>query len=108
VNPAALIPLKARAHLDLAERAGKGEPVKGDDLAKHRTDVFRIAGTLPAEPGPDIPAAILDDLRKFLSAFPSENEKEWDAVRAGLKNTFGSTGIKPDALIAATRAYFKH
>jgi hypothetical protein len=106
-NPAALIPLKARAHLDLSERAAKGELVKGDDIAKHRTDVFRIAGTLPGEAGPGIPATVQGDLRKFLAMFPPENEKEWDAIRAGLKNTFGSTAIRPEVLIGAIQSYFK-
>lgn len=107
VNPTALIPLKALAHLDLAERARRGEKVKGDDIAKHRTDVFRIAGTLPDEAGPDIPAAIQDDLRRFLAVFPPENEEQWKAIRDGLKNTFGGTAINPDALIGAIRKYFK-
>lgn len=73
-NPASLIPLKARAYLDLAERAAKGEQVKRDDIGKHRTDVFRIAATLPGEEGPAIPGTVQGDLRKFLAAFPIENK----------------------------------
>jgi hypothetical protein len=42
-NPAALIPLKSRAWLDLSARAKKGEKVDDKDIAKHRGDVFRIA-----------------------------------------------------------------
>lgn len=106
-NPAALIPLKARAYLDLAERAAKGEEGKSKDIAKHRTDVFRIAATLPSEEGPAIPKAVQEDLRKFLSLFPPENKKEWEAIRAGLKTTFGGQDIKPESLIETVRAYFK-
>ena len=69
-NPAALIPLKARAHIDLAERAAKGEQGQARDIAKHRTDVFRIAATLPGGAGPAIPGPVQEDLRKFLSVFP--------------------------------------
>lgn len=106
-NPAALIPLKARAYLDLADRAAKGEEGKSKDIAKHRTDVFRIAATLPNEEGPVIPAAVQEDLRKFLAIFPPDNKKEWEAIHAGLKTTFGGRAIKPESLIDAVRAYFK-
>jgi|HubBroStandDraft_2_1064218.scaffolds.fasta_scaffold41035_2 hypothetical protein len=106
-NPAALIPLKARAYLDLAERAAKGEPVKSEDIAKHRTDVFRIAATLPGGAGPAIPGAVQEDLRKFLAAFPFENKEEWQAIGDGLKTTFGSRKLNPESLIEAIRVYFK-
>jgi hypothetical protein len=106
-NPAALIPLKARAYIDLAERAAKGEEGKGKDIAKHRTDVFRIAGTLPGEAGPAIPGTVQEDLKKFLSAFPVENKDEWQAIGDGLKTTFGSRKLNPNSLIEAIRIYFK-
>ncbi len=106
-NPVALIPLKARAYLDLVERAAKGESVKGEDIAKHRTDVFRIAATLPGEAGPAIPGAVRDDLRKFLAAFPPENKEQWQAIQAGLETTFGSRRIEPKTLIEAIRNYFE-
>ncbi len=105
-NPAALIPLKARACLDFMERAAKGEKGKGKEIAKHRTDVFRIAATLPGEAGPSIPGPIQEDLRKFLSAFPPENKEQWQAIHAGLETTFGSRRIKAETLIEAIRKYF--
>lgn len=106
-NPTALIPLKARAHLDLVERAAQGESVSSDDIAKHRTDVFRIAATLPGEAGPAIPGAIQEDLRKFLGAFPLDNKEVWQAIGDGLKTTFGSRKLKPETLSEAIRVYFK-
>lgn len=106
-NPAALIPLKARAYLDLTERRKKGEEVKGDDIAKHRTDVFRIGGTLPAESGPGIPDAVRTGLQKFLSIFPPENKEEWTAIETGLKTTFSGPPIPPATLIGAIQTYFK-
>jgi hypothetical protein len=105
-NPAALIPLKARAWIDLTERAARGEGGKGKEVAKHRTDVFRIAATLPGEAGPQIPGAVQDDLRRFLSAFPIENKEEWQAIREGLKTTFGSRKMNPESLVEAIRIYF--
>ena len=41
-NPAALIPLKARAWLGLTESAAQGETGKSKEIAKHRTDVFGV------------------------------------------------------------------
>jgi len=105
-NPAALIPLKAKAWLDLSARASQGEKVDKDDIAKHRGDVFRIAGTLPGEPGATLPAPIQEDLESFLAAFPIESN-EWTAILDSLKTTFGSTKIKPSDLIAAIRIYFR-
>lgn len=60
-NPAALIPLKAKAWLDLSARATKGERADDKDIAKHRGDVFRIANTLAGEAGPHLAAAIQED-----------------------------------------------
>ena len=49
----------------------------------------------------------LKDLRSFLSLFPKENKKEWEAIRAGLKTTFGAQEIKSESLIETIRTYFK-
>jgi hypothetical protein len=104
-NPAALIPLKARAWLDLSARAKNGEKVDEKDIAKHRGDVFRIANTLPGEAGPKLPPSVQEDLKSFFAAFPVENE-EWTGILNSLKTTFGNTKIKPGELIAAIRTYF--
>jgi hypothetical protein len=103
-NPVALIPLKARAWLDLSARAQRGEKVDGKDIAKHRTDVFRIAATLPGGTGPNVAESIKADLNSFVAAFPVDH-KEWPAVLAGLKTTIPGE-IKPDVLIEAVREYF--
>jgi len=105
VDPAALIPLKARAWLDLTEREKKGEKVDAKDIAKHRSDVFRIAATLPGEPGPEIPDSIRADLITFLEAFPSESA-DWPAILDSLRTTFGGTKLKPEDLRAAIHTYF--
>ena len=106
-NPTALIPLKARAYLDLVERAANGDYVKKEDIAKHRTDVFRIAATLPGEAGPPIPRAVQEDLQKFLSVFPVKNKVEWQAIGDGLKTTFGFRRMNPESLIEAIQSYFR-
>lgn len=105
-NPAALIPLKARAWLDLSGRAKIGEKVDEKDILKHRTDVFRIANTLTGEPGPQLPGSIQEDLRAFLADFSSESE-EWNGILDSLKTTFRGTKLNPSDLISAIRVYFR-
>ncbi|MEO8350692.1 MAG: hypothetical protein ABI680_03115 [Chthoniobacteraceae bacterium] len=104
-NAIALVPLKVRAWLDLAERKDRGESVDAKDIAKHRNDVFRLAGTLPGEPGPELPDRITDDLSRFLNAFP-EDAPEWPAILASLKTTFGG-GLAPAALRGALQTFFR-
>jgi hypothetical protein len=104
-NATALIPLKARAWLDLTERSRNGENVDTKDIGKHRTDVFRLAGTLPGTPGPELPELIRADIVAFLDAF-REDSPEWTAILASLKNTLGA-GLRPAALRSAIQTYFR-
>lgn len=101
----ALIPLKARAWLDLTARKQAGEKVDSGDIHKHRTDVFRLAATLPAEPAAELPAMIRSDLAAFLGQFP-EASPEWPAILASLKAVFGG-GLRPATMIAALQTYFR-
>ncbi len=104
-NATALIPLKARAWSDLSQRKAAGENVDSKNITKHRSDVFRLAATLPGEPGPELPASIVADLTKFLGEFP-ENSPEWSGIQASLKNTVAD-GIKPAALRSAIQTHFR-
>jgi hypothetical protein len=106
VNPSALIPLKAKAWLDLTKRKSSGEDIDSKDIAKHRNDVFRIAATLPGEAGPDIGKTVASDLQSFLSAFPPENP-EWDGILMSLKGSFGGTKLNPKDVITSIFTYFK-
>ena len=99
-----LIPLKSKAWLDLSERIQRGEKVDSKNIKKHRSDVFRLAATLPGEPGPSLHPDILADLQAFLSNFePGSNE--WQAILAALKPTFGT--LKPASLLEAITVYFQ-
>jgi hypothetical protein len=104
-NATALIPLKARAWWDLSQRKAAGENVDSKNIAKHRSDIFRLAATLPGEAGPELPASIVTDLTKFLGEFP-EGSPEWAGVQGSLKNTIAD-GLKPAALLSAIRTYFR-
>lgn len=104
IRPSGLIPLKARAWLDLTQRRTDGDPtVKGDDIIKHRNDVFRLATLLPVGERLAVPAVIARDLQAFLAAFPAASG-DWRAIRDAL----AASGIRlsPDDLIGALRQFF--
>ncbi len=67
-----LIPLKARAWLDLRERKIAGQVVNSRDMRKHRNDVFRLYVILDPAPLADIPSAVQADLRGFLDVVRTE------------------------------------
>lgn len=102
---AALIPLKARAWLDLTARREAGEKIDSKDTDKHRTDVFRLAATLPGAPGPVLAVSILSDISSFLKAFPVESD-QWPRILGALKAIFGGA-LRAAALRAAIQTYFQ-
>lgn len=103
-NATSLIPLKAHAWLSLTKAKQAGENVDTDNIKKHRSDVFRLAATLPGEPGPALSQSIKTDLAAFLEAFPIQSD-EWPAILASVKNTFGG-GIRPADIRSAIQVYF--
>lgn len=104
-NATALIPLKAYAWLDLSRRKAEGEKIDSRNIFKHRSDVFRLAATLPGQPGPKLPAPVLKDLRRFLEAFPLDSD-QWPAIRQAVKSTLG-TDIRPSVLLDTLKLYFR-
>lgn len=103
-NVTALIPLKAKAWFDLTERQARGEKVDSKDISKHRNDVFRLAGTLPGEPGPTLPPEIRADLSRFVESFTAESA-DWPAILASIKPTLGGN-LMPASLRSAIQTYF--
>lgn len=104
-NATALIPLKASASLNLSRQKDAGKIVDSKNINKHRNDVFRLASTLPGEPGPALPSSIVADVSQFLANFPAASDA-WAGILASLKNTM-SDGLKPDALRSAIQTYFR-
>jgi hypothetical protein len=104
-NATALVPLKANAWLNLTRLKAEGAKIDSGDIAKHRNDVFRLAGTLPGEAGPTLPESITGDLNRFLAAFPEESS-DWPQILASLRNTLGG-GIRPAALRSAIQTFFR-
>jgi len=76
-----LIPLKARAYLDLSTRKQAGDTTVNErHIRKHRNDVFRLYQTLtPADRHP-LPVPLRTDLQQFLDEFPPDSS-DWSAIR---------------------------
>ena len=75
------------------------------NIDKHRADVFRLAATLPDEPGPELTGSIKADMTRFLLAFPVSSA-EWQAILAALKATLGGN-LRPATLRQAIQTYFR-
>lgn len=72
VGPEHLIPLKARAWLDLTRRKEQGDAIDSKDIKKHKNDVFRLYQILNPDFGGNIPDKVKDDLREFISIMETE------------------------------------
>lgn len=80
VSANCLIPMKARAWLDLtARRAAADHLVKGTDIKKHRNDVFRLYRSLAPAERFTLPARPRADLQSFLDHFPPDSA-DWPAI----------------------------
>lgn len=75
-----IIPLKARAYLDLTSRKDKGEAVRGSDIKKHKNDIYRMTQLITDVPIADIPESINKDIEVFV-----DNIEDDDALLAQLK-----------------------
>lgn len=104
VNPEMLLPLKAKAWLDLQEKREAGENVRGDDIKKHRNDVFRLAHLLPAGGEIPVPAAVDNDLKLFVAQLETCTD-EWDAIIASVATSIPSPTPIPDLLKAISGVY---
>lgn len=61
-----LIPLKARAWLDLTKRKAAGEAIDSRDIKKHRSDVLRLHLLLSPTSEIEVPEVVRKDLATFL------------------------------------------
>ena len=73
VGPEHLIPLKARAWLDLRGRNIAGESVDSRDIKKHRNDVFRLFQIVDPEADVHPSAQVTTDMSEFLRLLPEES-----------------------------------
>ncbi|MDD5674378.1 MAG: hypothetical protein PHC61_09450 [Chitinivibrionales bacterium] len=72
VGPDRLIPLKARAWLDLTERKKRGENIDSTDIKKHKNDVFRLYQILNQDSIIATPQVISEDMKRFIDPIALE------------------------------------
>ena len=80
-----LIPLKARAYIDLADRKCAGGNIDEKDIRKHKNDVIRLYQILSSNKLVKLPTSIKKDMQFFLHNL--KNDKSVDCKSLGLKNT---------------------
>ncbi|MEI6385285.1 MAG: hypothetical protein WCQ50_01535 [Spirochaetota bacterium] len=83
-----LIPLKARAWMDLDARLRAGESIDSRDVRKHRNDVLRLIAILDPSRTLVIPDSIRGDLRAFVAGL--ETAKDINMKALGLGGGFDS------------------
>lgn len=74
IGPEVLIPLKARAWLDLTTRKNAGETIDSRNIKKHRNDVIRLFPLLPGNLSLNCPQEIKADLNQFTVKIVSDAE----------------------------------
>lgn len=98
VGPEHLIPLKAKAWLDLSRRKTDGEQVDSKDIKKHKNDVFRLSAIIDPDFSAEIPPPIKDDLAVFVDRMKTQEvplknlglqSETRDGVLAELRRIYG-------------------
>lgn len=84
VIPEHLIPLKAKAFLDLKERKEAGEKIDSRDISKHKNDVFRLMNIVDPEFKANIHEKMKSDMKTFIEKMSNETV---DLKSLGLKGT---------------------
>ena len=79
-----LIPFKAKAWLDLRQRKEAGAKVDSKNIRKHKNDVIRLSMLLRENDTLDLPQAIRNDMKGFLSAM---REEPIDLKALGIRGT---------------------
>jgi hypothetical protein len=83
LNAEGIIPLKAKAYLDLSARKATGERVDSSNIKKHKLDVFRLSVLLAETTRISLPVPVAGDLRQFLEQMRSE---EIDLNQLGIRS----------------------
>lgn len=72
VGPEHLIPLKAKAWLDLSQRKAEGAAIDTKDIKKHRNDIFRLLAIVDPEFRAELSPQVRTDLTAFIENMAGE------------------------------------
>ncbi|NGX52808.1 MAG: hypothetical protein KR126chlam5_01113 [Candidatus Anoxychlamydiales bacterium] len=98
IGPTHLIPLKARAFLDLLAQSESGVHVDKKDIRKHRNDIFRLYQLLSINSHIHLPESIYQDMKIFFTLI--KNDSSIDLKALGLKN------IKFDEMLSTLNSIY--
>lgn len=73
LGPEHILPLKARAWLDLTDRKADGDSIDSKAIKKHKNDVFRMYRIIDPTFAGDVPESIRNDLKKFIARMRNES-----------------------------------
>jgi hypothetical protein len=79
-----LIPLKARAWLDLSARKSEGQHVDGKDIRKHANDVIRLSQLLTPDSRIPLATRIAGDLGGFLDGLAADGSYDPSSIEINL------------------------
>lgn len=94
-----LIPLKARAWVDLSRRRKQEESIQRNEITKHRTDVVRLFALLAPDERMSLPSQqIVNDMNEFLESAFTSGYNPADV---------GVMGVTTEEMISILRAVFR-
>jgi hypothetical protein len=73
LGPEHILPLKARAWLDLRDRKADGHSIDSRVIKKHKNDVFRLYQIIDPTFAGEVPESIGSDLKKFIARMRNES-----------------------------------
>ena len=85
-NIESLVCLKCKAFLEMTERKSAGESVDSKNIAKHKKDVFRLAGMLAPSEKYRVPNTLQKDVENFCYAAEQKLPNKNFLISAGLKH----------------------
>ena len=96
--PEYIVPLKARAWIDLTERHDSGEDISRGDIKKHRNDIIRLSQLISPEERIALPDTIRADVTEFVARALQEGAepKTFGAVGMTLENVRSLLGAVYD------------
>ena len=98
LRPEYLIPLKAKAWLDLRRRAAEGQKIDSADIKKHKNDVFRLFTIISPDVRLSPAVQITTDMQRFFTEVAKEppdlkslgvKSRPLESVLEGLRTIYG-------------------
>ena len=93
-NNIALIPLKAKAYINLTQAREDGQSINSADITKHKNDVIRLGLTLDPEIRVSLPDSIHQDMVTFFEIVRDKLPQDDFMVRIGARGTHINTVVE--------------